>query len=473
MTLFVVRHVKAGDRSSWTGSDRDRPISKSGRRQANALAARLVGEDVSALISSPWLRCVQSLQPLGEMVGLKVEEEERLGEGASVEESLAVARDAPERAVLCSHGDVIPELIAALVRRGMELTNEPDWRKATLWILDGAEDGGSRSGGEVEFKTATVERPPRRAHRSRRRQRRSGGAASFTGPAPTRQQLRSATSRRARGPIQRGDERVHECPYLAGRIEGEARLGLHLRRFGVVVDLGRHDRHEAMRIGILRRGLDRRAEVLPRPLDELRLLLLRCAPGHQEDQPPPVRQRLGVIRSGVEHLPVQLDGAPWITERHPRLRQELGDVPSAPVPCDLVPRQPLTGRSGDQPAGERRHTHDRGNNDEASGPCATWPRGRLGPPRLDPAKDIGGPLRVAVTKRDVVVLVDVARRSLRFEVLKRPEQERAFRLELGYSVDVNRHRYPGSRAPRRRWPARRRWGPTRRRPRAANAGTRQ
>ena len=160
MRLYLVRHVKAGDRSRWVGRDDERPISKSGRRQAEALAQRLAGENVSALIASPSLRCVQSLEPLGELAGLKVEEDDRLAEGSSIEESMAVARDAPDRAVLCSHGDVIPDLIAALVRRGMELTNEPDWRKATLWTLEGTNHARKDPGGELLFQTASVEPPP-------------------------------------------------------------------------------------------------------------------------------------------------------------------------------------------------------------------------------------------------------------------------------------------------------------------------
>ncbi len=36
MRLFVVRHVKAGDRSRWQGVDEERPASKNGRRQAIA-----------------------------------------------------------------------------------------------------------------------------------------------------------------------------------------------------------------------------------------------------------------------------------------------------------------------------------------------------------------------------------------------------------------------------------------------------
>ena len=43
-------------------------------------------------------------------------------------------------AVLCSHGDVIPATVEALLRRGMQLKTEPDWRKASVWILRRKDD---------------------------------------------------------------------------------------------------------------------------------------------------------------------------------------------------------------------------------------------------------------------------------------------------------------------------------------------
>jgi broad specificity phosphatase PhoE len=160
MRSFVVRHVKAGDRSRWRGADNERPASKSGRAQAAAIADRLEPENVSALISSPAVRCVQTLEPLAERLGLKVEIDERLAEDSPLDAVLDVARSAPDRAVLCSHGDVIPELIEALVRRGMEVTTGRDWRKATLWVLDGSARDRRRSDGEQLFSRAAVEPPP-------------------------------------------------------------------------------------------------------------------------------------------------------------------------------------------------------------------------------------------------------------------------------------------------------------------------
>jgi len=160
MRLYVVRHVKAGDRKKWKHApDADRPISANGRRQAEALAKRLVGEDIGALYASPILRCMQSLEPLARLTGLPIAADERLVEGSSFAESLELVREVPDRTVLCSHGDVIPELLSALARRGMELTNQPDWRKATLWILDGP--GERTPDGDPVFTTATVEPPPK------------------------------------------------------------------------------------------------------------------------------------------------------------------------------------------------------------------------------------------------------------------------------------------------------------------------
>lgn len=117
--LFLVRHAKAGNRSAWIGDDTIRPITESGLRQAEAIADRLAPLSPTALLSSPYLRCVQTLEPLAERTGLTIEVEGRIGEESPLERALAALEDAPDNAVLCSHGDVIPEVVDALIRRGM------------------------------------------------------------------------------------------------------------------------------------------------------------------------------------------------------------------------------------------------------------------------------------------------------------------------------------------------------------------
>ena len=64
MAVLVVRHAKAGDRSSWPGADRDRPLSGKGRRQAEALVDTLSDWKPVRILSSPFARCVQTVEPL-------------------------------------------------------------------------------------------------------------------------------------------------------------------------------------------------------------------------------------------------------------------------------------------------------------------------------------------------------------------------------------------------------------------------
>jgi phosphohistidine phosphatase SixA len=139
--LYLVRHAKAGSRRNWKGEDRLRPLSPAGQRQARALATQLVGRGVKSLISSPYVRCIETLQPTAHAIGAPVTTEECLGEGRSYVEVLELMASLPDGAVLCSHGDVIPDTIAALERRGCEFTSAPEWRKASVWVLDRNGDG--------------------------------------------------------------------------------------------------------------------------------------------------------------------------------------------------------------------------------------------------------------------------------------------------------------------------------------------
>ena len=110
-------------------------MSKTGWKQARALAKRLQKKGASELVSSPYLRCIQTLEPLASSLDLPVLADERLLEGAGFEGALELLTEVGDGAVLCSHGDVIPETLQALVRRGMEVKTTADWRKGTVWVL--------------------------------------------------------------------------------------------------------------------------------------------------------------------------------------------------------------------------------------------------------------------------------------------------------------------------------------------------
>lgn len=133
--LYLVRHAKAGERRMWEHNDIDRPLSAKGWKQSSALATKLAKLKPPELRSSPYVRCVQTLEPLGELLELPVITDDRLAEYAEFEPVLELLAEIPDRTVLCSHGDVIPATVGALVRRGADLASQPDWRKASTWVL--------------------------------------------------------------------------------------------------------------------------------------------------------------------------------------------------------------------------------------------------------------------------------------------------------------------------------------------------
>jgi 8-oxo-dGTP diphosphatase len=137
MSIYVVRHAKAGDRAEWKGDDRQRPLTKSGHRQADELAAWLKKEPIDAILSSPYLRCVQTLEPLAEQRKLAIQPRPDLEEGAGGESLLRIASEFKGRnVVLCTHGDLVEELLAYLVAQGLVPRARAQAEKGSTWILE-------------------------------------------------------------------------------------------------------------------------------------------------------------------------------------------------------------------------------------------------------------------------------------------------------------------------------------------------
>ena len=136
--VFLVRHAKAGDRDAWTEPDEVRPLSPKGRLQAEALVTAFADIELKRILTSPYLRCRQTVQPLAVRRGMKVEIAPELSEGAKTEDAVARVDDAAGSgpSVLCSHGDVIPAVIEWLLSQGMAIEGEPGWKKGSIWALD-------------------------------------------------------------------------------------------------------------------------------------------------------------------------------------------------------------------------------------------------------------------------------------------------------------------------------------------------
>ena len=127
MTLVLVRHTSAGDRAAWEGDDRLRPLDKKGRRQAKELRERLEGVPIRRIVSSPYLRCVQTVEPLAKALGLVVEKAPELGEERQWSDGPPLlAALLADDAVACVHGGV-----------ERSLGFDDRFRKGAVWLFDG------------------------------------------------------------------------------------------------------------------------------------------------------------------------------------------------------------------------------------------------------------------------------------------------------------------------------------------------
>jgi hypothetical protein len=95
MTVYLVRHAVAASRRSWHDDDELRPLTAKGERQAIGLAELLHDEPIKRVLSSPALRCVQTVTPLAKKLGAPVEATDPLREGAPFDNAWDVLIKAP------------------------------------------------------------------------------------------------------------------------------------------------------------------------------------------------------------------------------------------------------------------------------------------------------------------------------------------------------------------------------------------
>jgi broad specificity phosphatase PhoE len=117
--VLLVRHGRAGERAEWEGDDRLRPLDDKGRRQAGGLVELLAEYPIERILSSPYLRCSQTVEPLADARKLAVEEVDELAEGRTRDEVLSLLGSSDESCVvLCTHGDVVDELLGDGLKKG-------------------------------------------------------------------------------------------------------------------------------------------------------------------------------------------------------------------------------------------------------------------------------------------------------------------------------------------------------------------
>jgi phosphohistidine phosphatase SixA len=117
--VILIRHASAGDREHWSGDDRERPLDERGWRQAEELVRSLAGYEIERIVSSPAVRCVQTVEPLARELGIEIEGTGELTEGATREQALTLVDEVRGTGVvLCTHGDVVVELLGSGLKKG-------------------------------------------------------------------------------------------------------------------------------------------------------------------------------------------------------------------------------------------------------------------------------------------------------------------------------------------------------------------
>jgi 8-oxo-dGTP diphosphatase len=129
LPLLVIRHARAGDRSEWTDDDRRRPLDARGLAQADALVDELSRFSLTRILSSPYDRCVQTVEPLATARGLGVELAEELGEEEQGGPGVELARSLVGEAVaLCVHGGLTDVAFGERQKKGETLVVDTEGR---------------------------------------------------------------------------------------------------------------------------------------------------------------------------------------------------------------------------------------------------------------------------------------------------------------------------------------------------------
>lgn len=135
--IWVVRHVHAGNKRRWKRRDVIRPISKKGHEQLGPLLARMVRTPINRILSSPALRCEQTVGPIAMRLGLHVRTSKRLRREATTDDFMDLAmKHKGRRILLCTHGEVIGPLMERLAADPkVKVVGDLKWPKGSVWEL--------------------------------------------------------------------------------------------------------------------------------------------------------------------------------------------------------------------------------------------------------------------------------------------------------------------------------------------------
>jgi phosphohistidine phosphatase SixA len=124
--VLLLRHASAGARLSSPAVDRFRRLDDEGRLVARQLVWSLADREITRVVSSPLVRCVESVVPVAESRGLVVETRWELEPDVQLDDLTTLLVDLPETSLVCTHREVFEKLL------GWDVTCE----KGAAWVLE-------------------------------------------------------------------------------------------------------------------------------------------------------------------------------------------------------------------------------------------------------------------------------------------------------------------------------------------------
>jgi 8-oxo-(d)GTP phosphatase len=144
--LLIVRHATAGRRTRYKGDDRNRPLDKHGRAQAESLVSLLLAFGATDLHAADRLRCHQTIEPLAEKLSVSICSEPALTEEAYADsrkrarQRVLEIAEKPGTRVICSQGKVIPDLIEWWCEQDGVRPDRSRNRKGSVWVMSLADE---------------------------------------------------------------------------------------------------------------------------------------------------------------------------------------------------------------------------------------------------------------------------------------------------------------------------------------------
>lgn len=132
--LYVVRHGEAGARTD-SPDDHLRALTTEGCERARVLAGLLADRAVGEIVSSPFTRCIETVEPLAVRRRRTLVLSDLLAEGAEIAAMLDLLGSLPNGSVVCTHGDMLTGLASELTDARPRSGTAIQFDKGVVWVL--------------------------------------------------------------------------------------------------------------------------------------------------------------------------------------------------------------------------------------------------------------------------------------------------------------------------------------------------